>query len=95
MSLLFARFAVSVVDAYTLGKEISELSRFQHQNGGFFDATHEPTAKDTCHALYLMATFGAFQAVDTRGVLRFASTLRNRDGGCGPSPGQKSTIEAT
>lgn len=71
------------------------MSRFQHQNGGFFDNNHETSALDTMHALYVAASFGAFNAIDVRATMRFISTLRNRDGGCGPAPGQKSTIEAT
>ena len=95
MFLFLAQLSASVVDAYTLGKEVQELRRFQHQNGGFFDGAREANAKDSCHALYVISTFGSFPYVDLQGVLRFAATLRNRDGGAGMSPGQKSSIEAT
>jgi len=94
LSLLTSQ-AFSAVDSYTLGKELSEISRFQHQNGGFFDNGRDSNGLDTMRAVWLSGIFGLFNHFDARSCFRWFSTLRNRDGGCGFAPGMKSSISAT
>lgn len=92
--LLFA-FGRSAVDAYTLGKEISELSRFQHQSGGFYDITREANGRDTFRATWVASIYGAFQYFDVRATYRWFQTCKNRDGGAGITPGARSSVYAT
>ena len=87
--------AASAVDAYTIGKEVSEMMRFQHQSGGFYDSDREANARDTLHAVWIAATYGAFSHIDTRQCFKWIPTLHNRDGGSGMYPGAKSSIYAT
>jgi hypothetical protein len=95
--MLFALLTLTAsrVDAYTLGKEMSELMRFQHQSGGFYDSGREANSRDTLHALGCAAVYGAFPYFDVRQCFRWIQTLRNRDGGAGHTPGSKSSILAT
>ena len=92
---LLTSLSISAVDSYTLGKELSELGRFQHQNGGFFDSGRDSNGEDTMHAVWLSGIFGLFNHFDARNAFRWFSTLRNRDGGCGFAPGMKSTVSGT
>ncbi|EAY12039.1 hypothetical protein TVAG_038850 [Trichomonas vaginalis G3] len=91
-----SRSANSGIDQYLLGKRLAELGLKQHANGGFFEvAGQEPTAELTYHAIYLGFTYGLFKNMDFSNAQRFVTSLRNRDGGAGMSPGQKSSVEAT
>ncbi|KAK8882399.1 hypothetical protein M9Y10_045041 [Tritrichomonas musculus] len=85
----------SAVDAYTMGKEVSELMRFQHQSGGFYDSVREANARDTFRATWVASIYGAFGYINTRSCFRWFQTLRNRDGGAGLSPGSRSTVYST
>ncbi|OHS95735.1 hypothetical protein TRFO_10391 [Tritrichomonas foetus] len=78
-----------------MGKEVSELTRFQHQSGGFYDNVREANARDTFHAIWISSIYGAFQYIDTQRCFRWFTTLRNRDGGAGLVPGSKSSVFAT
>jgi hypothetical protein len=96
-ALLLALLAAShsVVDSYTMGKEVQELARYQHQSGGFYDSGREANARDTFYAVWIASLYGAFMHIDARQCLRWIQTLHNRDGGSGLYPGAKSSVFAT
>ncbi|KAH0787977.1 hypothetical protein GPJ56_008078 [Histomonas meleagridis] len=87
--------ASSLIDAYTMGKEITDLIRFQHQTGGFYDTEREANARDTYRAVWLAATYGAFPYIEAKTCFRWIQTLHNRDGGASLTPGSKSSIYGT
>lgn len=91
----FIAIASSLVDVYTMGKEVAELMRFQHQSGGFYDNGREANARDTLRAVWLAATYGAFPYIDAKQCFRWIQTLQNRDGGASLIPGSKSTVYGT
>lgn len=87
--------ASSLVDMYTMGKEVADLVRFQHQTGGFYDDEREANARDTFRAIWVAATYGAFPYIDAKACFRWIQTLQNRDGGATLIPGSKSSVYGT